>query len=611
MTTRTPLPLRVEEKITEAGASVYAWYVNEIAEQADPSGSRRMWSRRIETGGPALLGAVGFTALAVLAGAWLPLLGALGCLVLAGVRVAGAKMPDWPVLALFAVPLVPAPGSGALACAGTAVAVAVVVWMTTVRVRALATSVFIVAASVTGGVAARLTRPSETVMLLAVCVGAAAALAAAHRLQGGHSMSPFPIRKVPAKVYTSTLADPPVHAPVLLRSAVTAFQDRARHERRSGVRSSEDSRIDIKRIGGAAERQTALLLLGARHGSLHAVHDVVLPDSTQGANADHVALTRAGFWVLDSKRFGTAADPGVVEHVGGGRIVHRSQRGQNDLASTLETLAWAVRGIRARMQTPARGLMVIHNAHVAPGLSILVPGRDGEVLVDVVSARTLTAFIESAPPILSDDQVSSAGGMFRKRLVSSTTGRAPALVTSVGGAPTTPAPVAARRTPNWTSDSPPADPAAAPATTTPDRPSPAPSTDPGPLGMPGSRIEEERKAARDTLSYVGETPGERVERKVAERWAQMDEAEPAAPDDVDADLRGITRGTPLVHTTFSDDLSSIVTHDVVALSTPRQGADGPLVWACDPTQWVIHQSTGQPVMSTPLHVEDLSIRGES
>src|SRR5699024_10419829 len=103
-------------------------------------------------------------------------------------------------------------------------------------------------------------------------------------------------------------------------------------------------------------------------------------------------------------------------------------------------------------------------------------------------------------------------------------------------------------------------------------------------------------------------PVEEAAARVRERWEQVSFAEPAAPDDVPEALRGLGRGDPISRIGFTEDLSDVVSMDLVALSGPCQGAEGPFVWACQPEQWMAYEQTGQPVMASTVALESVAIR---
>ena len=108
--------------------------------------------------------------------------------------------------------------------------------------------------------------------------------------------------------------------------------------------------------------------------------------------------------------------------------------------------------------------------------------------------------------------------------------------------------------------------------------------------------------------YPGEGPSDFVQRRVDERWEQVEVSEPAAPDDVPPEMRDVQRGTSLSHIGFTEDFSDVVSIDLVALSGPCQGLDGPFVWACSPPQWAAHKQTGKPVMADTFSLEHLAVR---
>lgn len=600
-------PLRVENLLAEAGGSVYAWYESELADRLDPEGQVRRRSAVVEAAvylaGVVLAAAV----LAIFTGH--PVL----VLVLAGIYLVGNGV--------FGTGLSPAPwgwstlltglslGAAVAGTAASGVGVLCLVFiaggllsrLVMYRFRGVTAVVTHVAAAVAGGVAVALTGAGLVQAVVALVVGVVAGWVAAYVLQGRRALSVLPVRLRPEQ-FTRTLPDPPSQLPLLLRSQVREFEERGRRERKQGRRAREDAAIDVKKIGGAGERATALLLLGLRRGRwTRIVHDVEISGATQGGNVDHVVLARSGGWVLDSKRFGSRKDPGLVQQLEDGTVAHVAGRHINDLTQTLRTAAWATQGIQEQQQIPFRGLLVVHNAEVEPGLSVKIPaGHEAGapvVTVDVVAARYLIGYLDSASAILSRREVSSALWGFQAKLVSATTGRAPRMVAPIGGgpAPTPPAPPEAQVRES---------PVAAPVVPV-DEGAVAPVVD-VPVSAPPAVVDVQVPDPR----FEGEGLSEMVERRVRDRWAQVEEAEPAAPDDVPDELRQVERGTPISHIGFTADGTDVMSVDLVAVSAPCRGVDGPFVWACRPEQWKIHKDTGRPVMVETFPLESLVVRAQ-
>lgn len=438
---RGALPLGVENLISEAGASAYAWYESALESYLDPDGALRRRSERIEVF--VTVAGVALAAVALsLSGHPFAALGLSAVYLVVNWTVGrGAYAAPWPLTLVLSSLLL----GWCLAPSGVAGVAAVgvsggIAWLLTRLVmysnRDGAVLVFHVASALAGAIAIAAVSAGWVPLMAAWGVGTVAAWGWAYRVQGKRAIGPWPVR-VSRSQSSRHLPDPPSRVPFLLRTKVRAYEQRGRRERSRGTRSPEETSIDIKKIGGSGERATALALLGLpRRQGTRIIHDAEIPGATEGGNVDHVVLGRFGIVVVDSKRFGTAADPGVVRAVDVGTIAHVSERRPaNDLTKTLKTLAWAVRGIRNEMQMPARGLLVVHNAQTQQGLSVLIPGvapGDTDVTVDVIGAGQVIPYFEGATDVLSPREVSGALWGFRAKLRSATTGRSPQMVAPVG-----------------------------------------------------------------------------------------------------------------------------------------------------------------------------------
>lgn len=613
MARKSRFPLRVENLLSQAGASVYAWYEEELERRLDPDGVTRKRSDTIEVA--SFLGSIAVATYCMAAtSGHSVLVPALTVIYVLGNWALGRGFfpaPWWVtmLLSMFTISAATTIESNHGLWVGLTLGVAAYV-LSRMVMHAHRESTLVayhVGAAVTGSVMITTLEPGLVAGFTALAGGCIAGWVWAFIVQGRRAMSPLPV-KLNREQFSWTLPDPPSRLPFLLRREARAFEEDGKAERKQGVRSREDAAIDIKKIGGAGERKTGLLLLGLKRGRwTRIVHDVDIPGATKGGNADHVVLARSGGWVLDSKQFGSVKDPGVVRRANTGEIVHVTRRGPRDLDQTLRTVAWAVRGIRKEMQIPFRGLLVVHNAEVEPGLSVIVPGHtplEGDVTVDVIAAKYLIAYLDMAAPIMSPWEVSAAHWGFQAKLVSSTTGRSPQMVAPIGGGPSVvpsvqPAPQERAHTPmgQMLKD-----------------------------GMVGAlrrhRPQENvNEASAEQLAstqespvlpadpaYPGEGPADVVARRIRERWGQIEVSEPAAPDDVPEELRNLSRGTPMSHIGFTEDFLDVQSVDLVALSGPCQGVDGPFVWACSPEQWDIHQRTGDPVMATTFSLDGIAIR---
>lgn len=640
MTYKSRFPLRVENLLAEAGASAYAWYEDELEDRLNPGGSARRKSDAIEVA--LFLGAVAVATYCMAAtsghAVLIPVLTVL--YVLANWTFGRGFFPaPWKLTLLLSVFSVSAAttgtqhegfwiGVGVLA-AGAALSRNV---MHLYRESALV--VFHVSAAFAGGLTTFALGAGWFSGLASIISGGFMGWVFAYLAQGRRAMNLLPVR-LRREQFFWALPDPPTRLPFLLRRRARKFEETSVIERKLGARESDDAAIDIKKIGGAGERKTGLLLLGMKRGRwTRVVHDVVIPGATKGGNADHVVLARSGGWVLDSKQFGSGKDPGVVRRTNTGEIIHVTRRGVRDLAQTMRTVAWAVRGIRTEMQIPFRGMLVVHNAVVEENLSVVVPGRvptDGDVTVDVISAEHLVAYLDMAPAIMSAGEVSAAHWGFQAKLVSATTGRGPQLVAPLGGGPVV---VPAKRPSAQEHEARPigsvvkdavvgafrrgrsSAPVGAVEESAGGVEQTAAQVEP-PQGVEGSSGAAGSKdsAARDSVLpadpvYPGEGPQDMVDRRIRERWEQVDVSEPAAPDDVPEGLRVIRRGVAVSYLGFTADFSDVYSQDLVALSGPCQGVDGPFVWTCSPEQWAIHEKTGALVMASTVSLDGLALRPE-
>lgn len=600
-------PLRVENLLSQAGESVYAWYSSELAQHLDPSGRLQRMSRLIECG--AFLGSVALATfvMAVASGhlVSIPTLG-LAYVLVNGVAGRGLLPAPWKVTLLLTALSVGTAvtddtGQGVWTGIGVVLCGFLLTRVVMHHYRDSAVVAFHVGSALSGVAAALLTGPGAGAGWVALAGGFVAGWFFAFVRQGRRAMSALPVR-LRAEQFSWALPDPPSRIPLLLRRRARRFEREGAAQRKIGARSSEDAAIDMKKIGGAGERKTGLLLLGLERGRwTRIVHDVAIPGATQGGNADHVVLARSGGWVLDSKQFGSKKDPGVVRRTNTGEIVHVSSGRSRDLEQTLRTVAWAVRGIRQEMQVPFRGMLVVHNAEVEHGLSVLVKGRgptEGNVTVDIISAQHLVAYLDLARPVMTPWEVSAAHWGLQAKLVSATTGLQPQMVAPIGGGPKVMP--AARPVQQDRADMNARGTIRAGVEGWLGRVSPARQADPPP--------ELETEVLPADPIYPGEGPSDFVQRRVDERWEQVEVSEPAAPDDVPPEMRDVQRGTSLSHIGFTEDFSDVVSIDLVALSGPCQGLDGPFVWACPPPQWAAHKQTGKPVMADTFSLEHLAVR---
>lgn len=650
MTRKSRFPLRVENLLTEAGSSAYAWYEEELEKRLDPAGGARKRSDAIEMALFLTVIAVSTYCMAATSGHPV-LIPALAMIYVLGNWAFGRGFfpAPWKLTLLFSMFSVSTATttSSQGAWVGIGIGVAGIVLTRNVMhlYREAALVAFHAGAGIAGSFTVSIFGSGVLPGSLAILCGFLAGWSLAYLLQGRRAMSVLPI-KLRKDQFAWTLPDPPRRIPFLLRRRARKFEDESEIERKLGARAQEDAAIDIKKIGGAGERKTGLLLLGMKRGRwTRIIHDVVIPGATRGGNADHVVLARSGGWVLDSKQFGSAKDPGVVRRTNTGEIVHATRRGARDLGQTLRTVAWAVRGIRTEMQIPVRGMLVVHNAEVEPGLYVPVPGvapTDGEVTVDVISAQYLISYLDMSPAIMSPWEVSAAHWGFQAKLVSATTGLSPQIVAPLGGGPSVPPPkfplaqahevrpvgalvkdaVSGLLRRGRASAGMAVTDSLVGSEERPEGASAEVSAGDGPQARDGAGNAEEAPSEVREMEvpegtvlppdpvFPGEGPQEMVDRRIRERWEQVDVSEPAAPDDVPEDMRVIRRGVPLSYLSFTADFSDVYSQDFVALSGPCEGLEGPFVWVCLPAQWDIHQRTGRAVMASTVPLDGVALRQE-
>lgn len=570
------LPLRVLDRIEPAGGSAYAWADQELTAWLDPSGRWTLLSNTLLR--------VGLVALVLAwsaAAGWHQMWAGIALLVVAGfglIRERGLLLPWWAA----AVAVLLADVTTLLTVAGLVLlaGVGLLSMLGQARHRSFALTV---TATLT---ALGHLGPTDPVRALVVAVVApVVGLAVLWRTSGRRL--PLPFGRVTPEHLGLNPPFPPSTVPWLVK-------------RRSGNAAKMDrlpAEIKRKQAGAYGERRTALLLLGLRRRRGTRIgHDVDLPGA-DSANVDHFVLTRAGVFVLDSKQYGTAADPGQVM-IQGSEIVHRTNRGSRALTSSLNTAAWATEAVSGTLGVPGRGVLVIHRAAVQPGLTYT---RADGVEVDVIAADVLIDRIDGAPATLNRSTLTNA--IWRaSKLRSSTTHRAPHLSTPLGvrGAP--------RKPTMWEPD------------------------------LERERVENERARQRNLLLETGE-PEEEEEEEAPEReqglggqergaaehpalpepagglapgameylnrlpeamqdqvkgnWKQMTLSERADPGDVEADLRTLSRGEVVEIVEFAD--GDLRTSKMVALTGPCQGVNGAYIWVCRPENWRVYQEHGKPV----------------
>lgn len=580
------LPRALQLKIREAGASAYAWHDSELTAHLDPTGR---WSRigAIITKALGWAAALALTLFAsqVSVAAGILAAGALGASALfAGFQ--RAHWVAWTVAGMSAMWPALAAGAG-----GNALAVALLV------AAALATSeqraVVLAAAGVAGGAAAWVL-PESGAMLGWVAAGAVIVAAAAVFRVTGAPVMPQPWRRVKDSDVGALIPHPASRVPWLVQ----------RLNRRGMAQVPQE--IRRKQAGAVGERKTALMLLGMRRfrGTTIA-HDVLIP-TAETANADHVVLASSGLYIIDTKQFGREEDPGTMTRdPRTGEIVHESKQGRRSVMKSLETAAWAANSIAAALGVPgrARVILAVHRAHVAEGLSTMIDG----VPVEVMPVAAAGARIDEGAPQLSKRELAAARFKLGWRLQAASGVLGPALAAPVG------ATEAARELMRAMTRDAQGGVAFVPAPV-------EPVVDLGPQGAADSfpveaGAEEWRPAPVDLepASAGAESSAVLVETTVQERlrdrWMQMQDSQPAPPDDVPEPVRGLWRGTPItvLVPTREGDVTSV---DAVAMTGPCQGIKGSFAWFCTPEHYRIFRETQEPVAISTVSTERIMRRDQ-
>jgi hypothetical protein len=600
---RKPLAGHLTRSIEQAGASAYVWHDDELAAMVDPSG----WWRGLARASSLAL-TLGSVAAGVVWSLAQPSWVVTSVVILAlasGLMLRRIKAVAWQ-LSLLATMVV------ALANLDTVlpwyVGALGVTWML-VRPRHRDAIYLLVAlitlVTCTGGIAHDAPSWRRWLVPLAVMV-----IGLIGAYLGGLRQLPRPFARVKATDMDAPIPSPPSRLPLLVQIAKGKSMESVPEE----IRRKKIEEIRRKKIGGDGERRTGLLLLClARGKGTKIVHDVVIPGADR-ANVDHLVLARSGLFVIDSKQFGRRDDPGqVVFDMGSREIVHRSGRGARSIESSLRTAAWAVQGIGKVVGVPATAILAIHNAAVEPGLRV---ERSG-VVIEIMSSWNLVDRIDRAPRALSVGQMATAR-LGLTRLRSALNGDSPEVISPKGMDASMRGLMARHATRRSTvrADEP----------VTPSRPAPDPS--------PRQRS---RRPALDSLTapeqpYAQEghgraavqavpqspAPGFETHRQrpvpsaqdqVDARWEQMTHSEPAAPDDVAEDLRGVKRGTAVLVIEFVD--GDLVEHKAVAMTGPCRGERGAYIWFCSPEQWTIYSNTRRRVNVATVSTEKIMVRNQT
>lgn len=578
------LPTRALNRMEEAGASAYEWYEQEVRAFIDPKG---YWLRLSDfcTHAGFLVLVAALVALNYHHGLWWAA-GVAVAGVLAGLRSRFTSLGLlWGFLiSLLAIgPLLP--HAAALVTLGV---FALTRMYFPQRLRPVAATAY----SLT--ISAVMALPIDGDWVWAGSIAAAVVAGAAAWLANGRSLPGIALGALSAEDLSADPPAPPSRLPWLLRHIPGPARGLAMLNARDAYKNEATRAIVRKRIGGSAERKTALMMLAMRPGrGTMIVHDVDLPGAKE-ANLDHIVISQAGCFIVDTKRFGSHDNPGIVQQEGG-EIVHRTNSGARSLQKTLSTIFWGVEAASETLDEPARGVMVVHNAAVKPGLTV----QRGDYSIDIICADRMISHLEAGTSL------AGMSGWWRRghlrwalrKFVSSTTGSAPSVVRPLGMKRADRRKVVRAEDPQAPKEVVQVnEPPARPSERTPQKkvrhaerkPVPAHTGDP-------------RAMERD--------PAKKVAMDLGDRWEQMRVSEPAAPDDVPEELRGLWRGTPITVVEFAHD--DMQWRSMVAMTGPCQGADGPYVWACTPEQYAIYADDKRHVNVTTVPLAKVMTGGDS
>lgn len=590
-TDERPVPPLALDRCREAGASALRWYEQELLATTDPNGT---WQRI----GSLVNGACRVAAVAailVMAGShtwWVTTL--LAAMLLGGLLYArGAYVPTLALMVSLVAVLVGLPES----VSAGAFMVALVV-MEALRRMSFERSIEAdLLAGVLVAVVVGKQSWASTWLVLAVYAVTHIAVEYAQTRSLLVTRSPF------VSVTAANARMPAIEMGVPWLTRIMCLNSRQQqHASRELTR---------KRAGVWGERRTALILLALRRGAgTRIVHDVIIPGA-RDANIDSIVVAKSGWYVLDTKQYGTKGDPGRVVFDEQRQVVeHVSSMGSRDITGSLRTLMWACAGVDdAKGQDTGprcRGVLVVHNASVDPG--IVISSKDGGTFVDVISADQLPSRIDGSSSILD-----------RSELAASRTVLSTFTAASHGGSAFVASPMGwwGARAPQWTgrqSASMRPQPRQNETWVT-----PTPNTDTQPIAVRRTtwRDAVDDDSTRVDISALVERGGPvdgwqevRPPQAVPERrlgtdvdamglldeaWASMEASPLAAPDDVPAELRGLAQGTILVHVVYDTKTNEPVGQDLVLLKGPCEGAapDGePYLWVCAPQEWEGYKSQG-------------------
>ena len=393
-----------------------------------------------------------------------------------------------------------------------------------------------------------------------------------------------------------------------------------------------------KAAGAYGERKTAVILLAlSRDLGAMIFHDVCLPGA-KSANIDHIVITtnhegKPCAFIIDSKFYGPSRlpsrqnphgkDPGEITYDATTQgYVHRIGTRSREIDSSIRTALWGADAVRRVTGIDdVRVIMAIHNANVAPHLSF---DRKG-VPVQIVSAWDIVTVIEQAstsenswvsrllhrvPSSLSPTQqarvfqaFTAASGNHQASAYKSLgrTRKAEYFLSHQSAQ--------ARGGDNDLRFGPPSPRAAASYS-----PTPRPATDDSTAETPFEKADHEffhtdpSAWSDDSPPRPPVPPAQSAAERLAGLWEDMRNSAPAPPDDVPERYRGIVQGTPLTITSFNEEHGPIA-QNVVAITGVCAGAPGRLfLWYCSPEGWRQYQNTKMPVFISTIDVQSVIVR---
>lgn len=578
------VPPSLRYRIQDAGASARRWHDTDVSAITDPHGKVARFSRAIGVS-LAVVAALVLTAASVRYG-WQPaVLAVLGVAVgLLIRRFRGLHAVGWAALGFAASwPMLDGPQDTVVVFV-----VFVVICLLRRDQRAMALAVTaLVSAAIAVLVSTAPTPGTQGARWLWAAAVSVTAILFLLRVPG----TGFGFRLAPVSAADLTAMMPPIKPamPWLARPLLALRRDKSTARKAAGV---------------YGELRTALLLLTMRRfGGTGIFHDVAIPNAAN-ANADHVVLSRGGLFIIDSKQYGRRDDPGTVAwdqdtHT----LVHRTRSGATKEVAGITTSLWAARAISETLNVaPRTVIFAIHTAHVEEDLIF----EDGDTRVIVLPAAAVPTFIDAEPHRLTRRELFTALTL-TIRLHSATTGTAPRGTAPLGAARDAraylrdkaaqqyvPAETAPSGFPAWVT--PGCDGAGRSTLEHPAAPvfrAPDPTDEPVGFTLP--------PVVPSALPAVSEPPrapaatGSLFDFRAAleQRWADMENSEPASPDDIEQELRDLGPGSHIMIISVSDD-GGINEQPAVAVSRPCHGVE-PYIWYCGVEQWNLHQASGYPV----------------